>query len=152
MSVGSLSHVLSCSFVGAAALFIAAPAALADPPEWEVPKSCSGTLGTSDDSADFKSCIYAYEGALKAFGNLTTKNGASTVENCTMVVTIIDKSASDEVVASSDPMPCFNGSYPSPPLTVDKDKVKPGHGYVSFVELTRPGHDPARINSPELKP
>ncbi|RJO68427.1 hypothetical protein D5S18_34060 [Nocardia panacis] len=153
----SFARVLSCGFASAAALFVLAPAAFAEPAEWEVPKACSGNLPTSDGAANVESCLYVYDGALRAYGSLTSKTGSSTIDNCTMVVTIIDKDAyaggaSDEVVATSGSMPCFNGNYPSPPLTVEKGKVQAGHRYVSFAEVTHDNQGVARIYSPELKP
>ncbi|RDI48441.1 hypothetical protein [Nocardia mexicana] len=157
MSFSTLSRVLACGFAGAAALFAIAPAAVADPPEWEVPKSCSGTFPTSDGAADVESCLYIYEGALRAYGSLTSKTGNSTIDNCTMVVTVIDKDAyssglPDERIAISNPMPCYNGSYPSPPLTIGKERVMPGHHYAGFTEITHNGQGVARIYSPELIP
>ncbi len=137
--------------------FAIAPTAAADPPEWEVPKSCSGTFPTSDGAADVESCLYLYEGALRAYGSLTAETGGSTVDNCTMVVTVIDKDAyasglPTEIIATSNAMPCFNGSYPSPPLTIGKERVMPGHRYTSFTEITHNGQGVARIYSPELIP
>ncbi|WP_330180035.1 hypothetical protein OHB26_26920 [Nocardia sp. NBC_01503] len=129
---------------------------MADPPEWEVAKSCSGVYLSNDGSAEVESCIYLYEGALKAYGSLTSKTGGSSVDNCTMVVKIVDKDAyrtgADEEVAVSDVMPCFNGSYPSPPLVVGKEGVTAGHHYVSYAEVTHNGQGVARIYSPELTP
>ncbi|MEU8895690.1 hypothetical protein [Nocardia sp. NPDC048505] len=157
MFAASLSRVLPGVAAGVAALALLAPAAQADPPEWEVPKSCSGVFPTTDGSADIESCLYVYQGALRAYGSLTSKTGSSTIENCTMVVTIIDKDAyasglPDEIIASSGPLPCYNGSYPSPPLTVAKERVQAGHRYAVFTEITKDGRGVARIYSPELQP
>ncbi|MFC9993848.1 hypothetical protein [Nocardia sp. NPDC127526] len=156
MSAGSLSRVASSCFASAAALFVLAPTVAADPPEWEVPKTCSGVFLTSDGSAEVESCIYRYEGALVAYGSLTSKTGGSTIENCTMVVKVIDKDAyttgSNEEVATSAPMPCFNGSYPSPPLRSDKQAVVAGHRYASYTEITKDGKGLIRIYSPDLVP
>ena len=74
-----------------------------------------------------------------------------------MVVTIIDKDAyssglPDEVIGTSGSMPCFDGSYPSPPLTIDKSRVMAGHRYVSFAEVTKDGKGIIRMYSPELRP
>ncbi|MFF2550423.1 hypothetical protein ACFVUS_05450 [Nocardia sp. NPDC058058] len=156
MSFSSLSRVLTCGFASAAALFAFTPAAQADPPEWEVAKSCSGVFLTSDGAAEVQSCVYQYQGVLKAYGSLTVKTGGSTIDNCTMVVKIIDKDAyrtgANEEVAISDTMPCFNGSYPSPPLATNTAAVVAGHHYVSYAEITHNGQGVARIYSPELIP
>ncbi|MGW0246585.1 hypothetical protein ACWDYH_08085 [Nocardia goodfellowii] len=152
MSNGSLSRVLSCVFASAAPLLLLAPEAAAAP---DSPYSCSGVFLSNDGAAEVESCIYAENGVPRAFGGLTIKNNSITRENCTMVVTVMDKDAyaggaDDEVVATSGEFPCLNGRYPSPPLTVDAALAKPGHRYVSFTEITKDGQGIARIYSPEL--
>ncbi|WP_157554753.1 hypothetical protein [Nocardia crassostreae] len=148
------SRAVSCGVVSAAAVFVLAPTAPADPPEWEVPKSCSGVFLTSDGSAEVESCVYRYEGKLVAYGSLTVKTGGSTIDNCTMVVKVIDKDAyttvANEEVASSGAMPCFNGSYPSPPLRIDAAAVVAGHRYASYTEITKDGNGLIRIYSPDF--
>ncbi|PXX64047.1 hypothetical protein DFR70_105229 [Nocardia tenerifensis] len=151
MSIGSLSRVLSCVFVGAAPLLALAPAAVAAPDSSYI---CSGTYLSSDGSAEVESCIYPESPVIRAFGGLTIKNDTITDKNCTMVVKVVDKDAyqtgDNEEVADSGPFRCLNGRYPSPPLTVDAAKVKPGHRYVSYTEVTKNGQGIARIYSPEL--
>ncbi|MEV0251654.1 hypothetical protein AB0H76_34050 [Nocardia sp. NPDC050712] len=152
MSNGSLSRVLSGVFAGAAALLLLAPEAAAAP---DSPYSCSGVYLSSDGAAEVQSCIYAENGVPRAFGGLRIKNDSINRDNCTMVVTVIDKDAyasgaSDEVVATSGEFPCLDGKYPSPPLTVDAALAKPDHRYVSFTEITKDGQGIARIYSPEL--
>ncbi|AFU04188.1 hypothetical protein [Nocardia brasiliensis] len=152
MSIGSLSRVLSCVFATAASLLLFAPAATADPGS---PYLCLGPYLSSDGSANVESCIYAENGVPRAFGGLEiVKGGPITRDNCTMVVTVVDKDAyldgTNEQVATSGPFPCLDGRYPSPPLTVDAALSKPGHRYVSFTEVTLNGQGIARIYSPEL--
>ncbi len=153
-----LARVLSCGFASAAALFVLAPTAFAEPAESEVPKACSGSAPTrGGGAADYESCIYIYDGALRAYGSLTSKTGSSTIPDCTMVVTIIDtdpdaSGASGGVIATSGQMPCVNGNYPSPPLTVEKGKVQAGHGYASYTEVTLNNQGVGRMCSPELRP
>ncbi|WP_327151077.1 hypothetical protein [Nocardia sp. NBC_01329] len=147
-----MSRVLSCVLATAAPLLSMAPQAVAAP---DNPYSCMGPYLSNDGSAEVESCIYVEDGVPRAFGGLTIKNDTLTRENCTMVVTVVDKDAyaggaSDEVVATSGAFPCLNGRYPSPPLTVDAALAKPGHRYVSFTEVTKDGQGIARIYSPEL--
>ncbi|MET8872295.1 hypothetical protein [Nocardia sp. NPDC004604] len=152
MPIGSLSRVLSCVFASAAPLLLMAPEAVATP---DSPYSCMGPYLSNDGSAEVESCVYVENGVPRAFGGLTIKNDTITRENCTMVVTVVDKDAyasgaSDEMVATSGEFPCLNGRYPSPPLTVDAALAKAGHRYVSFTEVTKNGQGIARIYSPEL--
>lgn len=151
MSIGSLSRVLP-GVVAAAPLLLFAPAAAAQPGS---PYLCSGQFLSNDGSAHVESCIYPENGVPRAFGGLDiTKGGPITRDNCTMVVTVVDKDAyldgSNEQVATSGTFPCLDGRYPSPPLTVDAALSKPGHHYVSFTEVTLDGKGIARIYSPEL--
>ncbi|MFC9439098.1 hypothetical protein [Nocardia sp. NPDC057030] len=152
MSIGSISRVVSCVIASAAPLLVLAPAAVAQPGS---PYSCSGLFLTSDGSAEVESCIYAENGVPRAFGGLNIKNGTIDNKNCVMSVRVIDKDAyktgQDEEVANSGDFPCFNGRYPSPPLTVDSSKATPGHRYVSVTTVTKQGQSPfSPIFSPEL--
>ncbi|MFI9503603.1 hypothetical protein [Nocardia sp. NPDC052566] len=149
--MGSISRVLSCVFATAAPLFVLAPNAAAAP---DSPYTCSGVFLSSDGAAEVESCVYAENGVPRAFGGLTIKSDTITRESCTMSVTVVDYNAyetgANENVATSGPFPCFNGRYPSPPLTVDRPFAIPGHRYRSYTEVTNNGQGIARIYSPDL--
>ncbi|MGW4846532.1 hypothetical protein [Nocardia brasiliensis] len=149
MSIGSLSRVLSCVFATAAPLLVFAPAAVAAP---DGQYSCSGVFLLGDGTGEVESCIYAENGVPRAFGGLTIKN-TITPDNCTMEVTVVDRGGapdgSDAHVATSE-FKCFNGRYPSPPLTVDAADAKPGHRYVTVTKVTVNGNVNSPIFSPEL--
>ncbi|WP_069161773.1 hypothetical protein [Nocardia altamirensis] len=142
---------MSCVFATAAPLLVLAPAAEANPGS---PYSCSESVPSKDGSSDVESCIYVENGVPRAFGGLVIKDDSLTPYNCTMVVKVIDfdayKTGDNEEVADSGKLPCTNGRYPSPPMTVDSAKAKPGHSYGSYTEITRYNDGVARIYSPRV--
>ncbi|WP_405165944.1 hypothetical protein OG203_13180 [Nocardia sp. NBC_01499] len=152
MSIGSLSRVLSCVIASATPLLVLAPAAVAQPGSSYL---CAGPYPARDGSANLDSCIYAEDGTVRAFGELEIKDGTIDKTNCVMSVRVIDKDAyktgENEDVANSGDFPCFNGRYPSPPLTMDIAKARPGHVYVTVTTVTKRGQDHfTPMYSPEL--